>query len=258
MTQDALALEAQGVCKAYGDNAILRGVDLSVAQGQVVCVIGPSGAGKSTFLRCINHLEVLDAGRIRAFGELIGYTEEGDRLREMRERDVARQRARMAMVFQSFNLWAHMSVLQNLMEAPVRVKREPAEEVKERAIDLLAQVGLAGKADRYPSQLSGGEQQRVGIARALAMRPSLMLFDEPTSALDPELVGDVLEVMRSLAQSGMTMIVVTHEIGFARDVADVVAFMEGGVIAEVGPAKAVLDNPQAERTQLFLNRFRNR
>jgi polar amino acid transport system ATP-binding protein len=245
---------AQDVHKRYGRDEVLKGIDLDVAAGEVLCLIGPSGSGKSTFLRCINHLEKIDAGRLSVDGELIGYRERGDLLYEMHEREVCRQRASIGMVFQRFNLFPHLTVLENIIEAPLHVKRESKAEALERARALLDRVGLLEKAGVYPSRLSGGQQQRVAIARALAMQPKLMLFDEPTSALDPELVDEVLAVMRDLAQDGMTMIVVTHEIAFARDAGHQVAFMDGGVIVESGPPQEVLTRPQHQRTQAFLAR----
>jgi polar amino acid transport system ATP-binding protein len=243
---------AESVHKSFGPLEVLRGVDLVVRPGEVCCVVGPSGSGKSTFLRCINHLEKIDAGRIRVDGELVGYRERGGKLHEMREREVARQRRSIGMVFQRFNLFPHMTALGNVMEAPLRVRRDRREEVRERAAALLDRVGLADKARTYPGQLSGGQQQRVAIARALAMQPKLMLFDEPTSALDPELVGEVLDVMKDLARQGMTMIVVTHEIGFAREVGDSLVFMDEGVIVETGPPREVIANPRHDRTKSFL------
>jgi polar amino acid transport system ATP-binding protein len=247
-------MQATQVRKAFGRNEVLRGIDLQMRSGEVMCLLGPSGSGKSTFLRCINHLERVDGGRIRVGGSLIGYREHNGALHELREKEISRQRAEIGMVFQHFNLFPHMTALQNVMEAPVGVKGEPRTEVRERARSLLTRVGLGDRCDAYPRQLSGGQQQRVAIARALAMRPRLMLFDEPTSALDPELVSEVLDVMRDLAESGMTMIVVTHEIGFAREVADRVVFMDEGVVVEQGPPSAVLSNPQHPRTQSFLAR----
>jgi polar amino acid transport system ATP-binding protein len=254
MTMDAapVLVEATGVHKYYGSNLVVRGIDMTVRTGEVMCLLGPSGSGKSTFLRCINHLEKLDAGSISVAGELVGYRRQGDRLHELRDAEIAKRRSDIGMVFQQFNLFPHMTVLENLVEAPIRVRRESPKGARERAKDLLAAVGLAEKADAYPRSLSGGQQQRVAIARALAMRPKLMLFDEPTSALDPELVGEVLDVMRGLADEGMTMIVVTHEIGFAREVADTVTFMDGGVVVESGPPEQVLGAPQHERTRSFL------
>ncbi|MET0234469.1 MAG: amino acid ABC transporter ATP-binding protein [Kibdelosporangium sp.] len=245
-------VRAVGVTKKFGHTTVLHEVSLDVQPGQVVCLLGPSGAGKSTFLRCINHLEPLDGGQVWVDGEPIGYRLRDGRLHELRERDVASQRRGIGMVFQRFNLFPHRTVVQNVVEGPVRVKREPKAGARERALALLDRVGLADKADAYPGQLSGGQQQRVAIARALAMQPKLMLFDEPTSALDPELVGEVLDVMVGLARDGMTMIVVTHEIGFARQVADHVVFMVDGAIVETGPPRQVLDDPVHERTKQFL------
>jgi polar amino acid transport system ATP-binding protein len=247
-------VRADNVHKSYGSLDVLKGVDLVVKPGEVSCVLGPSGSGKSTFLRCINHLEKVDAGRIFVDGELIGYHERGGKLHEMSEKEVARQRRSIGMVFQRFNLFPHMTVLQNVMEAPCQVKRENKAEVRDRAAALLERVGLSEKIDSYPGQLSGGQQQRVAIARALAMRPKLMLFDEPTSALDPELVGEVLDTMKDLARDGMTMVVVTHEIGFAREVGDNLIFMDGGVVVEQGPPREVIANPQQERTKAFLGK----
>ena len=247
-----LMVKAQGVRKHFGPLQVLKGVSLEVAPREVVCLIGPSGSGKSTFLRCVNHLEKIDAGKLYVDGELVGYRRVGARLHELREREVARKRAEIGMVFQRFNLFPHMTALENVLEAPLRVKREPKAEVHERARALLDRVGLADKARSYPSQLSGGQQQRVAIARALAMRPKLMLFDEPTSALDPELVGEVLDVMRRLAEDGMTMVVVTHEMGFAREVGDALVFMDEGVVVESGPPRQVIETPQQHRTQRFL------
>jgi polar amino acid transport system ATP-binding protein len=248
----ALMVDAQQVHKSFGVHEVLKGIDFQVAPGQVVCLLGPSGSGKSTFLRCINHLEKINAGKLLVDDELVGYRQTGDKLHELSERDVARKRAEIGMVFQHFNLFPHMTAFGNIIEAPCQVKGEPKAEVRQRATELLAKVGLADKANAYPRQLSGGQQQRVAIARALAMRPKLMLFDEPTSALDPELVGDVLAVMKDLARSGMTMIVVTHEIGFAREVADTVVFMDGGVVVESGSPSDVISNPRHERTKTFL------
>jgi len=247
-------VHAENVHKSFAHLEVLRGIDLTVRPGEVCCVIGPSGSGKSTFLRCINHLEKINAGRIRVDGELIGYRERNGKLHELRESEVAAQRRSIGMVFQRFNLFPHRTVLQNVCEAPVQVRGEPREEVRERARALLARVGLADKVDAYPGQLSGGQQQRVAIARALAMRPKLMLFDEPTSALDPELVGEVLDVMKDLAAEGMTMIVVTHEVGFAREVGDTLVFMDGGVVVESGAPREVIANPQHQRTRTFLEK----
>jgi polar amino acid transport system ATP-binding protein len=247
-------LKAEGVHKRFGRLEVLRGVTLEVAAGEVLCLLGPSGSGKSTFLRCINHLEKIDAGRLWVDGELVGYRQSGDRIYELRESEVARKRAEIGMVFQRFNLFPHMTALENVVEAPIRVKRTPRERALERGRELLARVGLEDKLGAYPAQLSGGQQQRVAIARALAMRPKLMLFDEPTSALDPELVGEVLDAMRRLAQDGMTMVVVTHEIGFAREVGDTVAFMDAGVVVESGDPREVLASPRHERTRAFLSK----
>ena len=245
-------VEARGVRKSFGRLEVLRGIDLRVLPGEVLCLVGPSGSGKSTFLRCINHLEKIDGGELAVDGELVGYRSSGGRLHELRDREVCASRAQIGMVFQRFNLFPHLSVIDNVIAGPVWVKKGPSGPARERARTLLDRVGLADKVDSYPSQLSGGQQQRVAIARALAMDPKLMLFDEPTSALDPELVGDVLDVMRDLAQSGMTMIVVTHEMGFAREVGDTVVFMDGGVVVEAGDPRQVLVEPRHERTRAFL------
>jgi polar amino acid transport system ATP-binding protein len=247
-----LMVRADNVHKHFGRLEVLKGINLEVRSGEVCCVIGPSGSGKSTFLRCINHLEKVTAGRIWVDGEIVGYHERGGKLHEMRDREVSAQRCGIGMVFQRFNLFPHMTVLGNVMEAPVRVLREPKSEVRSRALALLDRVGLAEKAETYPNQLSGGQQQRVAIARALAMKPKLMLFDEPTSALDPELVGEVLDVMQGLARDGMTMIVVTHEIGFAREVGDTLVFMDDGVVVESGAPRDVIGSPSQERTRSFL------
>jgi polar amino acid transport system ATP-binding protein len=245
---------AEQVHKSFGKLEVLQGIDLRVDRGQVCCLLGPSGSGKSTVLRCINHLEKIDAGRLSVDGELVGYRQQGDKLYELREKETAAKRAEIGMVFQRFNLFPHMTALGNVVEAPLRVRRQPRDKALERGRALLARVGLADKVDAYPAQLSGGQQQRVAIARALAMDPKLMLFDEPTSALDPELVGEVLDVMRDLAREGMTMVVVTHEIGFARDVADEVVFMDKGVVVESGPPGQVLDAPTMKRTRDFLGK----
>jgi len=242
------------VHKNFGRLEVLRGVSTEVARGEVVVLIGASGSGKTTLLRCVNHLETLDSGRIYVDGELIGYREVNGRLREDSEREVARKRSAIGMVFQRFNLFPHLTALGNVIEAPMRVKKTPRKEVEELGRKLLTKVGLEDKLDVHPSRLSGGQQQRVAIARALAMEPKLMLFDEPTSALDPELVGEVLDVMKSLAREGMTMVVVTHEMGFAREVADRVVFMDEGLIVEEGMPEAILQSPQQERTKAFLNR----
>lgn len=245
-------VRALAVRKSYGSNEVLKSISLEVRTGEVLCLLGPSGSGKSTFLRCINHLESIDGGRIYVGDELMGYRQRGDVIFELHPKEIAKQRQSIGMVFQKFNLFPHLTALENVIEAPVGIAGLAKEAATAKALGLLSKVGLADKADHYPSQLSGGQQQRVAIARALAMEPKLMLFDEPTSALDPELVGDVLDVMRDLAKSGMTMIVVTHEIGFAREVADTVVFMDQGVVVESGTPKQVLDNPQEARTQAFL------
>ncbi|HUR50607.1 MAG TPA: amino acid ABC transporter ATP-binding protein [Mycobacteriales bacterium] len=245
---------AERVHKSFGRLEVLKGIDLRVERGQVCCLIGPSGSGKSTFLRCINHLEKVDAGRLSVDGALVGYRQHGDKLHELREKETAAKRAEIGMVFQRFNLFPHMTALGNVVEAPIRVRRLPRATATARGRALLDRVGLADKVDAYPAQLSGGQQQRVAIARALAMEPKLMLFDEPTSALDPELVGEVLDAMRDLAREGMTMIVVTHEMGFAADVADQVVFMDDGVVVENGPPEQVLGSPQHERTRSFLGK----
>jgi polar amino acid transport system ATP-binding protein len=245
-------VRAEGLCKSFGRTPVLRGVNLEVLPGEVMCMIGPSGSGKSTFLRCINHLETVDAGRLWVDGELVGYKQRGDKLHELGEHEIAHKRREIGMVFQRFNLFPHMTALGNVIEAPIRVRGESRPVALERARALLKRVGLADKADTYPLQLSGGQQQRVAIARALAMQPKLMLFDEPTSALDPELVGDVLDVMRGLATDGMTMIVVTHEMGFAREVGDSLVLLDDGVVVEQGPPRDVIASPQHHRTQAFL------
>ncbi|MFF9477454.1 amino acid ABC transporter ATP-binding protein [Streptomyces sp. NPDC014733] len=247
-------VKAEGVHKSFGAAHILKGIDLEVAPKEVFCLIGPSGSGKSTFLRCINHLEKINAGRLSVDGELVGYREQNGKLYELRDREVAARRRDIGMVFQRFNLFPHMTAVENIMEAPVQVKGESKASARERATKLLDRVGLKDKAGNYPSQLSGGQQQRVAIARALAMEPKLMLFDEPTSALDPELVGDVLDVMKDLAADGMTMVVVTHEMGFAREVGDSLVFMDDGVVVESGHPRDVLGSPQHERTKSFLSK----
>ncbi len=233
---------------------MLKGVSLDVRRGEVACLLGPSGSGKSTFLRCINHLEKIDAGRLWVDDMLVGYRQVGAKLHELREAEVARRRAEIGMVFQHFNLFPHMTALQNVIEAPMSVRHTPRDAAVRAAKELLGRVGLGDKITSYPSQLSGGQQQRVAIARALAMQPKLMLFDEPTSALDPELVGDVLDVMRALAREGMTMVVVTHEIGFAREVSDTVVFMDDGLIVESGNPREVISSPRHERTRAFLSK----
>jgi polar amino acid transport system ATP-binding protein len=247
-------VKADGLHKRFGRNEVLRGINLEVSRGEVLCLLGPSGSGKSTFLRCINHLEKINAGRLSVDGELVGYRESGGKLHELREDEVARKRSEIGMVFQHFNLFPHMTALGNVMLAPTRVQGVKRSEARRRAAELLGRVGLSDKLDAYPVALSGGQQQRVAIARALAMQPKLMLFDEPTSALDPELVGEVLAAMRALAEDGMTMIVVTHEIGFAREVADTVVFMDEGVVVESGKPAEVLGNPRHERTRSFLEK----
>jgi polar amino acid transport system ATP-binding protein len=247
-------VKAESVCKSFGALKVLKGVTLEIDKGQVLVLVGPSGSGKSTFLRCINHLEQVNAGRLYVDGDLIGYRERGDKLHEMPPREAAKQRRNIGMVFQHFNLFPHRTALDNIIEAPIQVKGVKKAAAIARGKDLLEQVGLSEKATAYPAQLSGGQQQRVAIARALAMDPKLMLFDEPTSALDPELVGEVLAVMKKLASEGMTMVVVTHEMGFAREVADQIVFMDGGVIVESGKPREVLSNPQHERTKAFLSK----
>ena len=248
-------LRAVGVRNSYGHIEVLGGIDLEVRKGQVVCLLGPSGAGKSTFLRCINHLETIDAGQIWVDGEPIGFRQRGGKLYELREREVARQRRDIGMVFQRFNLFAHRTALENVVEGPVRVLGRKPDDARKQGLELLDRVGLAHRADAYPAQLSGGQQQRVAIARSLAMKPKLMLFDEPTSALDPELVGEVLEVMSTLAGEGMTMVVVTHEMGFAAEAADEVVFLADGAVVETGPPAEVLSAPKHERTRQFLARI---
>ncbi|APT86726.1 amino acid ABC transporter ATP-binding protein [Corynebacterium flavescens] len=246
-------ISAQNVHKSFGDLEVLKGINIEVERGEVACLLGPSGSGKSTFLRCVNHLDKVTGGRLYVDGQLIGYREKDGVLYEVSEKEAAAQRADIGMVFQSFNLFPHRTVLDNIIEAPVHVKKVPVAQAKAHAMELLERVGLAHKKDAYPIQLSGGQQQRVAIARAVAMDPKLMLFDEPTSALDPELVGEVLRVMRDLAADGMTMLVVTHEMGFAREVADKVFFMDSGVVVEQGTPQQVLDNPRHERTKAFLS-----
>jgi polar amino acid transport system ATP-binding protein len=247
-------VKAEAVCKNFGLLEVLKGITLEVDPGEVMCVLGPSGSGKSTFLRCVNHLEKINSGRLYVDGELVGYRQSGDKLHELREAEVASKRAEIGMVFQRFNLFPHLTALENVIEAPIQVKGLERAEAIELATQQLEHVGLADKRDSYPAQLSGGQQQRVAIARALAMQPKLMLFDEPTSALDPELVGEVLDAMRILAREGMTMVVVTHEIGFAREVGDTLVFMDEGVVVETGDPAEVLSNPKHERTQAFLSK----
>jgi polar amino acid transport system ATP-binding protein len=252
---EPVVVEAIDVHKVFGRLHVLNGVSLTVRRGEVVVVIGPSGSGKTTFLRCINHLEKIQAGRILVNGHLIGYREENGRLVEDRERNIARQRAEIGMVFQRFNLFPHMTALENIIEAPIRVRRIPGADAIASGRALLARVGLSHKEDAFPAQLSGGQQQRVAIARALAMNPALMLFDEPTSALDPEMIGEVLEVMRELGREGMTMIVVSHEMGFAREVAHRVAMMDEGRVIEDGTPEEVFGRPEHERTAAFLSKI---
>jgi polar amino acid transport system ATP-binding protein len=247
-------VKAENVHKSFGHVEVLKGIDLEVKNGEVFCLLGPSGSGKSTFLRCINHLEQVSGGRLSVDGELIGYRQAGDKLHEMKPKEIAAQRRDIGMVFQRFNLFPHLTALENVMQAPIRVRGVSKAAAREHALALLDRVGLSERAGNYPGQLSGGQQQRVAIARALAMKPKLMLFDEPTSALDPELVGEVLDVMKDLAKEGMTMIVVTHEIGFAREVADTVVFMDGGVVVESGAPSQVIDAPKHERTKAFLSK----
>ncbi|MFB7026596.1 MULTISPECIES: amino acid ABC transporter ATP-binding protein [unclassified Streptomyces] len=247
-------VRAEGVCKHFGRLEVLKGIDLTVERGEVCCLLGPSGSGKSTFLRCINHLEKVDGGKLTVDGDLVGYRQHGNKLHELREREVAARRRDIGMVFQRFNLFPHMTALDNVAEAPVKVAGVARAEAREQARELLERVGLGDRAGHYPAQLSGGQQQRVAIARALAMKPKLMLFDEPTSALDPELVGDVLDVMRQLAADGMTMVVVTHEIGFAREVGDTAVFMDEGVVVEAGDPRRVLVEPEQDRTRAFLSK----
>jgi len=254
-TDAAPLVSARNVHKSFGSNEVLKGIDLDVMPGEVVVVLGPSGSGKSTFLRCINHLEAINRGSIMVAGEQIGYRLSGERLIKLPARAIAAQRRQIGMVFQQFNLFPHMTALENIIEAPVGVHGRSRKEATDYAMELLGRIGLTEKAHAYPRQLSGGQQQRVAIARALAIRPKLMLFDEPTSALDPELVGEVLATMRDLAGQGLTMIVVTHEIGFAREAADRVVFMDGGLVVEQGRPEEVLTNPSHPRTRLFLSRF---
>ncbi|WP_149400518.1 amino acid ABC transporter ATP-binding protein [Dictyobacter arantiisoli] len=247
-------VRTEQLVKRFGSNLVLNGVDFTVDRGQTVVIIGPSGSGKTTLLRCINHLEKIDSGRIFIDGQMVGYREQNGKIVEDSEKNIARMRAQVGFVFQRFNLFAHMTALENIIEAPIHVLRQPKDEVIERARVLLDKVGLANKEDAYPHRLSGGQQQRVAIARALAMNPKLMLFDEATSALDPELVGEVLKVMRQLAEEGMTMVVVTHEMGFARDVADHVIFMDKAQIVEQGSPQQIFNEAQNERTRSFLSR----
>jgi polar amino acid transport system ATP-binding protein len=247
-------VEARGVHKSYTGVEVLKGVNLTVERGEVTCLIGPSGSGKSTLLRCMNHLEKIDAGELLVDGELVGYEVRGNKLYELNDRRICHERSQIGMVFQRFNLFQNLNVLENITVGPIKVKDVSEEQAKKLARELLVRVGLEGKEKYYPTQLSGGQQQRVAIARALAMEPKLMLFDEPTSALDPELVGEVLDVMKDLARSGMTMIVVTHEMNFAKEVADTVYFLDQGVIEESGDPKTVLVSPSSQRLQSFLSK----
>ena len=254
-TQQAeFAVEVRGVHKSFGALEVLQGVDLLVRKGEVTVILGPSGSGKSTLLRTLNHLEKVDRGTIRIDGDLIGYRRKGNKLHELRERDILKQRSRIGFVFQNFNLFPHLTVLENVIEAPVSAQGRDRAEVETEATALLERVGVGDKAHEYPRQLSGGQQQRVAIARALALRPAVILFDEPTSALDPELVGEVLAVIKQLARDGATLVIVTHEVGFAREVAVTAVFMDAGVVVEQGPPSQVIDNPRHERTKAFLSR----
>jgi polar amino acid transport system ATP-binding protein len=248
------AVEVRGVHKSFGSLEVLRGIDLLIRRGEVTVILGPSGSGKSTLLRTLNHLEKVDRGLIQVAGQPVGYRLKGRKLHELREREILQQRTRVGFVFQNFNLFPHLTVLDNVVEAPVSAQGRDRKEVEAEARALLDRVGVADKVDAYPRQLSGGQQQRVAIARALALRPEVMLFDEPTSALDPELVGEVLDVIEQLAAEGTTLVIVTHEIGFAREVADTVVFMDAGLIVEQGVPVDVLDNPQHERTKTFLSK----
>lgn len=247
-------LVAEGVTKTFGHTEVLKGIDLTLRSGEVACIIGPSGSGKSTFLRCINHLETLDGGRIEVCGQTVGYDSRHGKLYEMREKDIARRRRKTGMVFQQFNLFPHMTALENIIEGPVKVMGAPKKAAVQRANELLELVGLSDHGGHYPSQLSGGQQQRIAIARAMAMDPEIILFDEPTSALDPELVGEVLAVIKKLAQDGMSMVIVTHEMGFAREVADNVIFMDQGMIVEQGTPGQVIGSPRQARTRSFLSK----
>ncbi|MFW2242447.1 amino acid ABC transporter ATP-binding protein [Rhodococcus opacus] len=253
-TPAEFAVEVRGVHKSFGALDVLQGVDLLVRKGEVTVILGPSGSGKSTLLRTLNHLEKVDRGTIRIDGDLIGYRRKGNKLHELREREILKQRSRIGFVFQNFTLFPHLTVLENVIEAPVSAQGRDRAEVEAEAIALLERVGVRDKAHEYPRQLSGGQQQRVAIARALALRPAVILFDEPTSALDPELVGEVLAVIKQLARDGATLVIVTHEVGFAREVADTAVFMDAGVVVEQGPPSQVIDNPQHARTTAFLSR----
>ncbi|QII04876.1 amino acid ABC transporter ATP-binding protein [Rhodococcoides fascians A25f] len=252
-TAKTYAVEVRGVHKSYGSLEVLKGVDLVVRPGEVTAVIGPSGSGKSTLLRIINHLEKVDQGTVRVDGDLVGYERKGAKLHELSNREILRQRSQIGFVFQNFNLFPHLTVLENVVEAPISAQKRKRVDVEPEALALLERVGVGAKAHDYPRRLSGGQQQRVAIARALALRPKVILFDEPTSALDPELVGEVLEVIRGLARGGATLVIVTHEVAFARDIADTIVFMDAGVIVEQGTPAALLDSPQYERTKSFLS-----
>ena len=256
MTDQSALIQIRGVHKFFGDLHVLRGIDLDIANGEVCVIMGPSGSGKSTLLRCLNQLETISAGEIFIDGELLGYRKDPSTgvLYDLTDKQIASQRSQIGMVFQRFNLFPHMTAIENVMEGPIQVLGRPKEEVAREAQEYLELVGLGDRLNHYPSQLSGGQQQRVAIARALAMKPDLMLFDEPTSALDPELVGEVLSVMQDLAKAGMTMVVVTHEVGFAREVADHIVFMDGGMIVEEGSPEDVIVNPQYPRTQEFFSK----
>ncbi|WP_020108619.1 amino acid ABC transporter ATP-binding protein [Nocardia sp. 348MFTsu5.1] len=246
------AVEVRGVRKSYGPLEVLKGIDLVVRPGEVTAIIGPSGSGKSTLLRVLNHLEKVDHGIVRVDGDLVGYKRKGNKLHELSNKEILQQRSRIGFVFQNFNLFPHLTVLENVIEAPISAQRRKRSDVEPEVRALLERVGVADKAHDYPRRLSGGQQQRVAIARALALRPKVILFDEPTSALDPELVGEVLEVIRGLARDGATLVIVTHEVGFAREIADTVVFMDGGVIVEQGTPSEIIDSPREERTKAFL------
>ncbi|OZF04465.1 ectoine/hydroxyectoine ABC transporter ATP-binding protein EhuA [Rhodococcus sp. 15-1154-1] len=246
------AVEVRGVHKSYGPLEVLKGVDLVVRPGEVTVIIGPSGSGKSTLLRSLNHLEKVDQGTVRVDGDLVGYRRRGNKLHELSNKDILRQRSQIGFVFQNFNLFPHLTVLENVLEAPVSAQKRKRADVEPEALALLERVGLKDKAHDYPRRLSGGQQQRMAIARALALRPKVILFDEPTSALDPELVGEVLEVIRGLAREGATLVIVTHEVGFAKEIADTVVFMDAGQVVEQGTPSELLDNPQEPRTKAFL------
>lgn len=248
----AYAVEVRGIHKSFGPLEVLKGVDLVVRPGEVTVIIGPSGSGKSTLLRTLNHLEKVDQGTVRVDGDLVGYRRKGNKLHELSNKDILRQRSQIGFVFQNFNLFPHLTALENVIEAPISAQKRKRSDVEPEALALLERVGLKDKAQDYPRRLSGGQQQRVAIARALALRPKVILFDEPTSALDPELVGEVLEVIRGLARDGATLVIVTHEVGFAREIADTIVFMDDGLIVEQGTPTELLDKPTEERTRAFL------